>query len=128
MSKLTREMLIAGVNPDDVKIAQLKELISDEGLDVVIKGGMSKVAAMNLIMEALEKRNVAQGPTEPEQDELPEGLAADPALPDLGSNALNRRRPAIMAAEKQGNPLGNMEEDAKKSSVIARRLKSMKNK
>ncbi len=130
--KLTEELILSGeVDEKKVTAKDLDEFIAAEGLDV--KPGKTKADTLKAIYMALTVTDddVGDADLETDADEIsgdklndaaPAAVSGDPAV--KGSNYLQRRAKQIAAGR------GNMaaitsrkEEDAKKSSYIARRLR-----
>lgn len=121
--KLTREMIVQGeVDVEAVTMAEIAAFAEEE-LGVPLRKGISKREALNLVVDAIEAPP-ALPETEEEQPPDEEATPEEPA-PDLGAAYLNRRADTIKAQQGVAASLKiDIEEQAKKSAYIARRLKS----
>lgn len=121
--KLTAAKILAGeVDVAAVKPEELVAFIADEKLDVEVVDGTPVEEVLNAICDALEAREEGESDAEKTPPE-----AAEPGVEQ--SNYLKRRAKAIAAGrEELGRILSNLEDEAKKSSYIARRFKGSKKK
>lgn len=74
--ELTKEAILAGeVNPEEIKIADLREFVKAEGLECPIKNGTTMPEGLNMICDALDipatDTEQDSGPTTNEQPAKP---------------------------------------------------------
>jgi hypothetical protein len=117
--KLTEELILSGeVDEKKISAKDLDEFIADEGLDV--KPGKTKADTLKAIFMVLTGDDDGAGKNSP--PDPPAAVSGDPEV--TASNYLQRRAKQIAAG--RGNLAAitsRKEEDAKKSSYIARRLR-----
>lgn len=125
MKKLTIEMFVAGtVDPEAVTLSDLAAFSEQEKLGVVVKKGMSKADALNALAEAIEQQVAGSGEQGDEADPVKPVVAGpETAAAAVKTGYLGRRAGRIAAQMAQSDPLGGMEEQAKKSAYLKRRLR-----
>jgi len=116
---LTAALILAGeVNVNNVTVDGLAAFIESAGIDVV--AGKTKADTLNAICAALE--DVADDEPDADDEDAAADVAGDPDVE--GSNFLKRRTNQIQKGRGAlGEVPSNMEEEAKKSSFIKRRLR-----